>query len=360
MCACADQFLRRLQLGIIPSNGLYVGFVTSMPTNKQLFHMYVKEMRKRGIIILTSPLIRQLNVTFLNYAVSSFIIRRSGFYVKAEWQSNELHIFDRTKPVLKFTPSEEQQGKVLLKNMGLDKGDWYICFHSRDPNYLFSIDPPYAMLGWDRYRDCDVENYMPAAEYIVSRGGYAVRVGHVVAKKLPNPTNPKIVDYSLRYRTNFGDVYLPGKCKFFLANTTGLFLVSTVFSVPVALANFVPLEYIFWMRKGDLFIPKKIKSVRLGRLLTFRETLEAGAGRFLRSYQFQQAGLEVIENSGEEILALTEEMNRRIDGTWQVENSDEELQNRFRAIFKPEHLCYGFSYRIGTVFLRNNKFLIME
>jgi hypothetical protein len=66
----------------------------------------------------------------------------------------------------------------------------------------------------------------------------------------------------------------------------------------------------------------------------------------------------VIENTSEEILDLTKEMNERIDGTWVAEDEDEELQERFRALFKPSHLCCGFSCRISTAFLKKNRDLL--
>jgi putative glycosyltransferase (TIGR04372 family) len=357
---CIDQFLRRFELGIMKKdNTLYVGFVTTRPVNEQFLRMYKREMKNRGFFVFDVVLLRRMDRTFFHYVVTSIVVRKSAFYQKLPGtdRSNELHEFDKTRQILSFTPAEEETGKAILKKMGIGEEDWYICFHSRDSKYLGAVYQK-INLDYHNYRDCNVENYMSAAEYITSRGGAAVRVGHVVAKRLPVPHNSKIIDYSLHYRTDFGDVYLPAKCKFFLANTTGLFLVSTVFGVPVALANFIPLEYIFWMRRGDLFIPKKIKSIKEKRLLTFREMLELGTGRYLESEKFQKAGLEVIENTAEEILDLTREMNERIDGTWMVKDGDEELHIRFRSIFKPNHLCYGFSGQIGTAFLRKNKFLL--
>jgi putative glycosyltransferase (TIGR04372 family) len=61
-----------------------------------------------------------------------------------------------------------------------------------------------------------------------------------------NPTeteNPMIIDYATKHRTDFGDAFLPGTCDFFLGNTAGLFLVSTIMSRPVAGANFVPFDF---------------------------------------------------------------------------------------------------------------------
>lgn len=353
----AEVFLRRLKLGIVKRNNIsYIGFVTTKCANEQLLKMYKREMFNQRILVINAPLLKHLNTTFLDYVLRSSLLQKSVFYHNFPGNSNEFYEFNNTEPILSFTTAEEENGKSLLKRMGINEDDWFICFNSRDPKYL---DAVYSKRGWGyhSYRDCDIKNYMIAAEYISSIGGYAVRVGYLVAENLPETHNPKIIDYSLHHRTDFGDIYLLSKCKFFLANTTGLFLISTVFNVPVALANFVPLEYVA-IRKSDLFIPKMIWSVREKRRLTFREILESGAGRYLSSWQFQKAGLEVVENTAEEVLDLAKEMNERLDGTWVSTEEDEELQRRFHSLFKPHHLCYGFSSRIGTNFLRKNKCLL--
>ena len=75
---------------------------------------------------------------------------------------------------------------------------------------------------------------------------------------------------------------------------------------------------------------------------------------------FVQANIETIENSAEEILALTKEMNERLDGVWIGNDGDGELQRQFRSLFSSGHRCYGFPSRIGAEFLRQNRELLEE
>jgi putative glycosyltransferase (TIGR04372 family) len=56
-------------------------------------------------------------------------------------------------------------------------------------------------------------------------------MGSVYAKKIYVRKNTKIIDYASKYRTDFGDIYLPAKCKFFLGNTAGIYQVSTIFDI---------------------------------------------------------------------------------------------------------------------------------
>jgi len=100
--------------------------------------------------------------------------------------------------------------------------------------------------------------------------------------------------------------------------------------------------------------------------MTFRETLESGAGRIWRAEKFDEIGIDVIENTPEEITALATEMDERLDGTWETSDEDEGLQQRFWTLFKSLNLVNeGASSengvllaRIGTGFLRQNQHLL--
>ena len=65
-----------------------------------------------------------------------------------------------------------------------------------------------------------------------------------------------------------------------------------------------------------------------------------------------------MNNTPEEILALTREMNDRIDGGWVGEGGDEELQRRFSDIYHPGHRSHGFPSKVGAEFLRQNQDLL--
>ena len=73
----------------------------------------------------------------------------------------------------------------------------------------------------------------------------------------------------------------------------------------------------------------------------------------------QPGGLEVVENTGQEILDLAQEMNERLDGTFNCLEEDEELQKIFHSLIPPNHPCYGTTVRIGAKFLRENKELLI-
>ena len=69
-------------------------------------------------------------------------------------------------------------------------------------------------------------------------------------------------------------------------------------------------------------------------------------------------GIEVIENTPEEILAVAVEMDERLKGIWRTTEEDEELQRRFWSLSKPSELNRVFVARIGAEFLRQNRELL--
>lgn len=233
-----------------------------------------------------------------------------------------------------------------------------MCFHARDHAYLDRTQPWRSREAWSYhdYRDCDIKHYVPAAEHLAGRGIPALRIGYVVAAPLDD-AGPGVIDYATRHRSELGDIYLLARCKFFLGNTAGMLCIPQIFGVPVAAANWIPLRFALLGRR-DLFIPKKLWSVERRRFLTFAEIFGAGFDRFLESREYERAGLEVVENSADEILALCREMDDRLDGRWTETDEDRELQARYRAVMPAGHHSKAFPSRIGAHFLRENRELL--
>jgi len=92
--------------------------------------------------------------------------------------------------------------------------------------------------------------------------------------------------------------------------------------------------------------------------MTFHEILHSDVGRFKVTEWYEERGIEVQENTPEEIIALVLEMDDRLKGIWRTTQEDEELQRRFWSLFRPSELHGVFLSRIGAQFLRNNQELL--
>jgi putative glycosyltransferase (TIGR04372 family) len=114
-----------------------------------------------------------------------------------------------------------------------------------------------------------------------------------------------------------------------------------------------PLSAVFPCGKKDIGIPKLYKASSSGYLLSFKEILDSPSGNFRSSSEFKAAGIELVNNSPEEIRDLAiEQFERSATQNFVYDDEDENLQNRFRALFKPGHYMYGSASRVGRAFLK--------
>lgn len=225
------------------------------------------------------------------------------------WQSIEIpsgnldrdvnNLWERYAPHTGFTPKEEFLGKTGLQNMGIPDGAKWACLIVRDNAYL-------PQLSYHAYRDSDVDTYTEAALELARRGYYVIRMGAKVAKPMPIK-HERIIDYATNgMRSDFMDIYLAAKCEFMISNGTGLDAVAGIFRRPICYVNYVPLEYLNTWNPHSLAIWKHHE--KDGKRMTPAEIYESGAGKFMRSDEFEDAGIKLVDNTPEEIKAVVEEM----------------------------------------------------
>jgi len=350
LAANTELFLRRIQLGTIKTKGItFVGIASTKPANQQLLKMFKRKLR---IIQIPQPGI--IKTILMSMFSEKSLFGKSPFFQPIPFTANQYPEFNHAKHSLSFTAEEEEKGKTLLRKMGIPEDAWVVCFNARDSSYLAKR----FSLGASEYsfRDSDINTFLKAAEYITSKGGFVLRMGHIVSKKLSSFKNTRIIDYASKYRTDFGDIYLPAKCKFFLGDTGGLPLVSSIFNVPRVYVNFIPLIFMP-LRKGDLTIPKKIWSKKEKRFLTFSEMFDR---EYNDTKEYETAGLFPVENHPTEILDVAKEMCAYLDGSLKYNKEDEKLQKKFHSLIKKNHPGYGTPSRIGSMFLRKNKELLKK
>jgi len=306
LAANTDAFLRRQQLNGTPKRTLYLFFGYD-PANRQLFTMYQ----------------RHLNIFYSRWGTRLLfawrpILWHTRFWEPFDWATNLYSLMNSTKATLSFTENEEIKGKALLADMGIGEGDWFVCFHSRDDAYFRQWRPELNDI-WDKvqFKNSSVENYLKAAEYITSLGGYAIRMGAAVDAPMPETGNPKIIDYATRHRSDFMDIYLSAKCRFFLASNSGLCMVPLVFDVPVAVANHTDFTFPFY-HSYDLFIPRLIRSKEVGRIISYPEATAAGFyGETRADYlarDYHTFDFEWVEHDADDILDLTKDMTESLNG----------------------------------------------
>ncbi|PPR11170.1 MAG: hypothetical protein CFH41_01271 [Alphaproteobacteria bacterium MarineAlpha11_Bin1] len=331
------------------------------PVNSQILKMI-----RRRVKVISSNRIRRLLEDIRNFTPDHFIwidLGCTGWLRGAEWS--------QPGPQLSFTSEEHERGQALLRELGVPEGGAYVCIFAKDRGYSDNPDTPPdpdSYWGTKDFRNCDIKGYIAAAEYLAERGIRVLRMGvHTPAELLPAGLHPNIVDYTGVVRPtlsdpDFADTYLQATCKFFVGTGSGIYILSSMFGVPVAYANMLPYGECGRM-PHDIVIFKNSRYKRSGELIPYRHMIARGVDSdWLTLDELEKLdadGVEFLENTPDEILALVREMNERLDGEWQPESDDDMLQSRFIEISPARHFDgSGFPGRVGALFLRDHRELI--
>ena len=241
-------------------------------------------------------------------------------------------------------------GQDALRALGIPDGSWFVCFHAREGGYSPGDERVHS------FRNASVLDLLPAMRVVVERGGWCVRMGDPTMTRL-SPL-PGVVDYAHHgLRSPDLDVFLCASCRFFLGNTSGLFIVSTSFGRPVALANMTPVTAMAYA-PGDLSIYKLVRARMGGRLLRFPELFASSIANYRISRVVDDAGLELVDNSPEDIAELATEMLDRLEGRTDAYTAYAPLQAKFASLARPYHYSYGSTSLIGGRFAGKYRHLI--
>ncbi len=336
-------------------------------SNKQLAKMW-----KRNLNIFPEFLISP--IYFLNKFISTFFktfkkhdISENSSALRNEHDTNNL--LEKYPPHLKFTEEEEKKGRKYLEEIGLKKSDKFVCIISRDEKYLESFD--HNNYSYHDFRNISIDKFLLTAEEISKRGYFVFRMGKKV-KHAFKSENPKIIDYAnSKNRSDFLDIYLGAKCLFCLSSHTGFDNIPVIFRKPIVYIS-VPIAFFFTHCKNSIVITRHHYSSKKKRNLNLSEIANSEIARTQNSNTFEKLGVKIKEPSPEDINDASIEMMDRLEGKWQDEHEDTELQKKFWNIYgsspytkeftkeqrpnKFDRKLHGdIKIKFGSKFLRNNR-----
>jgi putative glycosyltransferase (TIGR04372 family) len=351
-------YLARIQTnGNVPrSSHVLLG---ARPCNRQLLEMW-----KRRLPINESS----ITSTFWHYCKHT--IRRTRFNIDPAQTSDDHFEFSLKEPRPVFTEDEERKGKQLLADLGMGPDDWFVSLHVSDNIAYTRVRYP-DMSDQDvidvrrnghSLRDGRIEDYYKAARYIADKGGFVLRTGAAAGKDLPDLGNSRIIDYTRQHRSDFGDIYLAAKARFFLGGPSGLAQTSMVFGVPVGLASMIPLTP-HAVGRRSLFIPVLLEDCKTGKQIHYKDAHEVGLyecshEKLVESAEwFRRAGIYVHQSSPEDILDLCLDMIDQTDGSEPVADA-RVVQKFYRDTYTIAAKSYLYAPMIGPRFALKYRHLI--
>src|SRR3989338_1498050 len=181
-----EMYLRRLARDGKPKREIHI-FLSGRPANRQLMTMI-----KRKIPVFENRVLLKIFTTLRRHTPASDI------WIDLPFETNEYEEFNNIAPqIFVYTQAEEERGIELLKKMGISREKEFVCFHARDKAYLQTVplSNPQDSWSYHDFRDCEIENYLPAAEYLAEQGIYALRRGAIVEKKISSK-HKRVIDYA--------------------------------------------------------------------------------------------------------------------------------------------------------------------
>ncbi len=347
LCAEPDCYIKEELLGLHPKY-----FTIAFAPKNTVANAYLLKYWSQYIKFITNPYLCRILKRFMSYPSLEYDVQRYCVAINKTADIVKIQtLWCDCAPLLKIKSEDILRGENYLKKMGLPSGAWYVCVHSREGGYSPSDE------HWHSFRNSEIESYFQAMKEIVKRGGWCIRMGDPSSRKLPAMDN--VIDYAHSvYRAEWLDIYIAARCKYFLGSCSGAFGISSVFGVPVALANMAPLSVTLPHGVKDVGIPKLMRMMSSGKMLTFNEIFSSPVGNARHTEIFEREGVELLDNTPEDILDLSLEQLERVNGTIQYTEEDENLQNKFKSLMRPGHYTYGSASRIGRGFLRKYRHLL--
>lgn len=222
------------------------------------------------------------------------------------------------KPLLPFSNSMIVYANRELEKMGVR--DKYICIHARE--VATKTKNFYSSYSDTSIIDADINSYGQACAYMSVAGYQSVRLGKDESQKC---TIENVIDYANKFYDELMDFYLIANCKFLLGGMAGIIAIASFWGRPVLQTNAMSFCYgqesLPWT-EYDLYIPKKYFSISKNRFLNLYEMWDVAYKCDRYNKRFEKEGIKVIDNTDEEILKATIEMNEKLDHTW-IESEEE-------------------------------------
>jgi len=344
-----DAYLKEKRLGMLPRHVGILVVPRDQAANETLLDLWLPHLNA-----ITSPVWARL--TYYLFAGVPALWIDTKRYVSGELTEPARYFeivnsWAERPAVLTMPDALMRRGDEALRVLGVPPGAWFACLHVREAGYSPVDDHIHE------YRNCSIENYRLAMDEIARRGGWCLRMGD--ASTSLAPSHSRLIDYAhSRFRSDWMDIYLSWRCRIFIGTTSGLLMVPMVFGRAFGMTNFVPISRPPLSPKG-LGIPKLLREEGSGRYLTFKETVEREAEM---SYTTRDAnpGIEMLENSPQEILDLVRELLDESDGMPASQVDSDPLQKRFRSIYPHRYYSAPARSRISPAFLRRYEHLLPD
>jgi putative glycosyltransferase (TIGR04372 family) len=316
-----DTYLKLQYLGMANSN---CQVLLLAPPDKVINRSYLY-LWKTHLTVIEDPFLIKMLFPYQRYFGNCF-----NGYLKCDnspgdWTElgAKAHIAwdgDNRPPLIELPKSICDKGWGVLEKMGLKKSDWFVCLHARGSGYHKE-----SRFSMQSHRDSDVSDYFGAIEAITSQGGWVIRMGDHSMEYLPPMKG--VIDYAhSQYKSEWMDVFLAAKAKFFIGTMSGLSNLVISLGTPCLLVNCISNYFQLWNNKV-LFTIKPLWFAAQQRYLTFSEMIsESFRWNLFNINKLTSMGIVPHNNTSNEITESTLEMLQKVnEGKFYIETTADQF-----------------------------------
>ena len=216
----------------------------------------------------------------------------------------------RSRPSFMLPEDILEYGTRFCRENNIDLKRPTILFANREPGGIVTNDQSAEFKRYG-FRNTSIINFIPTIEYL-AKGYNVVRIGKSVKKLSLNvnsyydfSTIPESID-----KTKL-DFFFFSHCSFFIGTTSGIFAIGQIMRKPIVWTNTVPIGHYSCWSDWDISIHKILRAKKSGDLVSFKDTLQLAEGWGQHADEFS-GRFDFIENTGDEILEATKEMEKQL------------------------------------------------
>lgn len=299
-------------------------------SNKKIIHLiaiqkpvcndFLLKIIKRKIIFFPYYFVKSniIFISLINKLIkfgNKHLIYNNGHLTQSKDRDTK-NLFSLYPNQINLNNLEINKAKKILSKINVNDNDKIVCLIVRDDAYLkneLSINKNNYDWSYHNYRDCNIENYKEACEYLVNKGFKVFRMGKLVNKKI-SFSNKNIIDYPFsEIKSDFMDVYLAYKCIFCISSGLGYDALPAIFRKPIVYTNITPIGCLWTWSNKYLAILKHLIFEKNNVKLTTSQHFKLDVDRADSSKIFKDKNIQIVENTNQDILDVVKEMVYLVD-----------------------------------------------
>jgi putative glycosyltransferase (TIGR04372 family) len=358
-------YLNRLEIALLPFHLLlaiylrlftniehhHIGQANRIGYYSYYFNIYFarrgpnQKWTRTQIFTLSKPIANEL--TMAKFAKGAWILYNSSLYLKIF--AHILKPFDSfdiidfggelltTEPWVKLTEAEQNDGykRAIDAGIPVDKLPIVLIFN-RDSGYLPTTYNFPMNFEYHSYRDYPIDSMYEATKALIDLGYHVVRVGRNFTKKTDWDLK-EFTDYTMLEPNDLLELYLFSLCKFSVGTASGLASFPMLFRKPQVWTNVVPVAGQPYTKTTniDIIMPKTHVSRDDNCPINASKIAKLGAGVFGQSSEYDNAGIDVVNNSPDDIRDAAIEMHQRISENYTPSDETLKKQNKYFSYIAP-------------------------